>query len=148
MTCPAWGELSEHLATIFADFGDGARLILRATRPTGAYVQAGQEDSDLVIEAVADHNLPAESRIGRDGVARLRAIGWSEPEFELGNWTHHVTWPATTAEYQRTTDMMIRALRDVYGVRDPADLRYAAWNDRRSPAGLELPLLGVAISDD
>jgi hypothetical protein len=141
---PSWGEFAGQLTAVLAELVEGGRLIISASQPPGVYVQAAQDDADLVVEAVADRYLPPGSGVGASGGQRLRGLGWDEPEDEYDNWTHQIAWPARTSEYQKAANMMVAALRDVYGVPGPGALAYTAWNDLQTPPEQEFPQLGIA----
>jgi hypothetical protein len=126
---------------------DSGRLIISAIQPPEVYVQAAQDDAELLVEAVADRYLPPGSRIGAAGDERMRGLGW-KPEGDFENWAHTLTWPAATGEYKRAADMMVGALRDVYGVPDPSALTYKAWNDLDTPPEQEWSQLGIAHRPD
>jgi hypothetical protein len=140
----SWDDFELRVASVLSGIVDGGRLIISATNPAGVYVQAGQEDGDLVIEAVADRYLPPESRVGAVGAAQLRALGWGDSQEEWENWTYHIGWPALTSEYRKGAEMLVGALRDVFGVPDPGFLAYRAWNDRLAAPEQDLPELGIA----
>jgi hypothetical protein len=140
---PTWDEFAEGLAAVLAGFEDGQRLVV--TWPAHPfYVQAAQDEGDLVVEAVADVYLPEADRRGTSGAEVLRAAGWTAPDALDENWQHHLTWPARITAYQGAAGMMVAALRDVYGVPEPSDLVYQAWVEaaegRREPL---LPRLGI-----
>lgn len=145
---PSWEEFAGQLRTVLAELVEGGRLIISASQPSGVYVQAAQDEADLVVEAVADRYLPSDSAIGASGSRRLHDLGWDEPEDEYENWAHEIAWPATTSEYQQAATMMVAALRDVYGVPGTDALTYTAWNDLRTPPEQELPQLGIARASD
>ena len=143
----SWEDLTRQLAAVLAEFVDSGRLIISAIQPPGVYVQAAQDDAELLVEAVADRYLPVGSRIGADGDERMRGLGW-KPEGDFENWAHTLTWPAASSEYKRAAGMMVGALRDVYGVPDPTALTYKAWNDLDTPPELELSELGITRATD
>jgi hypothetical protein len=135
---PAWREFEAGLAAVLAGFEDGERLIV-FWRPRTYYVQAAQDDGELVVEAVSDSFLPEAERRGAPGAEALRAAGWTVPGAPDANWQHRLTWPARIAAYQDTAGMMVAALRDVFGVPEPSELTYRVWIE--APTGLREPLL-------
>ncbi|MFF3223679.1 hypothetical protein ACFYV7_12880 [Nocardia suismassiliense] len=51
-------------------------------------------------------------------------------------------WPANSDGYRRLAARIVTGLRDGYGIPEPQNLVYQAWNDREGNREIELPLIG------
>ncbi len=156
-----WNEFVRRLAAELVRLPVDSYVIVQ--RPGGfPYVQAMRHSAGLTGEAVGDAFLREPQRLDLGRIQRMITLGWHEPDGrQRVNWWHDVALPAglhgaglheaglheagaeQLAECDHLAVRMVAALRDVYGVRSPADLEYRAA--RNGPGGglLDLPGLGL-----
>jgi hypothetical protein len=93
------------------------------------YVQfIAYEDGSLIAEAVSDHYLPPNRRIGEQGSGELRRMGWLTP-LEGGNW--RLVEDTVAPDVPLATGMAIAALTAVYGAGEDAPVRAALFDSPR-----------------
>ncbi|MFC4124726.1 TY-Chap domain-containing protein [Nocardia rhizosphaerae] len=141
----SWPSFTDALAGQLAVLPAGAVVILRETRTQSPrYAQFRQLDHVLAGELVCDDALTEPLRAGAEGDQVIIAAGWQPPEDGLaGNWWLELPWPATAWRYHEVAAMVVTGLRDGYGVREPDELSYRAWDESAGNRPLDLPLLGL-----
>jgi hypothetical protein len=146
----AWAALRDRLAEALGVLEEGQYLVLMGAR-SPYYVQFAMEgDSWLLAEAVSDTFLPKERKLGKAQREALRKLGW-QPPADGGRGKRSPRGPKGSPNFHRRfqgTDeladaatLSARALRDVYGFRKPASLRYHAFEGEG--ADILLPTLGL-----
>jgi hypothetical protein len=99
--------------------GDDQFAVFTADDRRNYYVQVAVTQDGLLGEAVGNHYLAPEHRLGGQAVQRLAALGWTLAE--TGSEDNHTrTWQAWRAGHIRlVTDDLILTLTDCYDM-DPA----------------------------
>ncbi|MEV0540297.1 TY-Chap domain-containing protein [Nocardia salmonicida] len=140
-----WATLADALAAELADLPAGAIVKIIEARPgrTARFAQFLQLDTVLSAELVDDDILEAPLRAGDAGQAAIRALGWHERDRLHEHWWAELPWPATSADYHRLADMVVRGFGDGFGLPGPESFVYDAWNERAGNRPIELPLLGL-----
>ncbi|HEX2315850.1 MAG TPA: SseB family protein, partial [Thermomonospora sp.] len=156
-----WSEFARRLGRELASLDHGVILIVRERVEDRHYVQAIREPDRLYAEAVSNFFLdgpllltaadeevmveagwhpPGPPPVNGDGPAR------TAPDPAPRNWWTELPAFATGADHHRLADMMVHALRDVQGVRRPADLEYESFR-RLGNGRIELVDFGIAPAD-
>jgi type III secretion system-like peptide-binding chaperone/type III secretion system (T3SS) SseB-like protein len=143
-----WSEFAERLSRELARLDRDTILIIREHDEDRHYVQAMREPDRLYAEAVSNNFLEGPLLLTPADEEVLAEAGWQPPtaDWAPANWWCELSPVATADDHARLADMMVTALRDVQGVRRPADLVYESF--RRHGTGLiELVDFGVAHAD-
>ena len=119
MAYQSWDELTQTLAARLPRLAEGD-IVRLAHEPYFTMLQ--QTPDFLRADAASRHTLPPEDALSAGQEARLRALGW-EPADPPGamNWWIRAQWPLSGTAALRIAEMMVGALRDVYGI-DSAEL--------------------------
>lgn len=146
----AWATLRDRLTEALGVLEEGQYLILsRARGPY--YVQFAMEaDSLLWAEAVSDAFLPKGQKLGKAKGNALVELGWRAPAGESrgersprnssGSPNYQGRFEGTE-RFAAAATMAVQTLRDVYGFRKPASLRYHAFEGEGTE--ILLPTLGL-----
>ena len=117
----AWKDFRATLADRVFCHADDDHILLevdvpeRHETPTGPYVQVGWTGDDIVAEVSSNRVLDPKFRIRKDERRLLRALGWRRPDDEHPNY-----WMTVDPAYaDQTADLLVTALRDVFGVVHP-----------------------------
>ena len=138
-----WSEFTQRLGRELAGLDRDTILIVRERAESRHYVQAMREPDRLYAEAVSNHFLEGPLLLTPADEEVLREVGWRPPgDPTPRNWWTDLPGNATPGDHFRLADMMVQALRDVQGVRRPADLVYESFH--RLGNGL-IELLGFGI---
>lgn len=121
----AWREFRQALADRISEQEDSDHILWeldvpeRFEHPTGPYVQVDATRAEVSSNRVLDEKF----RLGKLERGMLRALGWQRPDKKHLNYWVDVD----TAYADQVADMLVSALRDVFGVVHPAFLvdRYA-----------------------
>ncbi|RAY10836.1 SseB family protein [Actinomadura craniellae] len=142
-----WSEFAVRLGRELAGLEHDTILIVRERDEDRHYVQAVREPERLYAEAVSNHFLSDPLLLKPADEEVMAEAGWRPPgDPSPRNWWTDLPPFATAADHARLADMMVTALRDVQGVRRPADLLHEAL--RRHGNGLiELTDLGIPVAD-
>jgi hypothetical protein len=122
-TTRSWPEFTRTLGATLPFLDDGDTLIFSYE---GSYAQCQMAEVWLHAEVVSNHHLPPEHQLSAEQEEQLRAMGWLPPD-PPGNFNWHVKvpvpfpMPMSDDEAVRLAEMMVSALRDVYGI-DRVDL--------------------------
>lgn len=134
-----WAGLERSLAEALSLL-DGEVLLLEIDGTT-AYVQLrASRARGIRAEAVSDAIRPEGERLGPDGRAMLRALGWSDP-VPGGVPNHTRDFPAP-APVGAVAALLVRTLRSAYGAADPGRLAYRCFQ----PGGAEVFLPGLRLA--
>lgn len=147
-----WAPFEARLAAVLGVLEEDHYLIL-AHPGTGHYVQFAPEGPyGLRAEARSNAFIPPRHQLGSDLELRLIELGWEAPTHQPGaedtdpdgspNWFRQ--WPAPVA-WAEASQVAAMTLREVYGVRHPARLRYHAFHSQGTP--ILLPTLGIRRED-
>ncbi|GAA0726668.1 hypothetical protein Drose_12145 [Dactylosporangium roseum] len=156
MTDDGWAQFARALTTELARLPENAIIVLhergkpwhlaqfvqRAGDPAGGDRRIGYLRAEVGGDTV---DAEGTTRPSARSTRMLEALGWHPADPDDTNWWQELTWPATTAEYDRLVDAVVTVLRDLNEVDRPADLVYRSWE----PSGLDrtLHLPGVAPKD-
>lgn len=126
MTQQAWEQLTQDLGKRLWTLDDGDTIIWCH----GVYyVQCQLATDELEIDAVANHHLPAGSRLSAEQEARMTAMGWQPPRPPgTFNYYARLAMPFSREDSARFAAMIVGALRDVYGLDSPDHLQEKAFN--------------------
>ncbi|MFF2087775.1 hypothetical protein ACFVVM_28690 [Nocardia sp. NPDC058176] len=141
----SWTTLADGLAQELAGLPAGAIVTIVESRPdrTARFAQFVQSEDALAAELVDDDALDVPLRAGDSGTTVIRALGWHERDRYHENWWLELPWPATSADYRRLADMVVRGFGEGFGLPGPDTFVYDAWNERTGNSPIELPLLGL-----
>ena len=135
----AWREFRQRLADHVAGMGEDDSLVVEVPpqQETGAapYCQVAGGEAMVRVEAVSNVYLAAGSELDEEQERALEGIGFRRPEAE--DWPEGETnfWlDLELREADRAAVMVVRALREVYGVLHPVYL---------DADGLDLDLVDV-----
>lgn len=156
---PTWEAFEPALAAAVAELDEGQCLVL-SVRGTGVeglpgppgssyYVQfVGGEGGDVRAEAVSNSFLVGDERLSPEAQVRLVELGWQPPTHLPGdeqadpegssNYFHDHAAPV---DADAVASSAVAALREVYGVAEPAVLSYLAFD----AAGTEFELPGLGV---
>ena len=142
-----WSEFAQRFARELAALPRDTILIVREREEIRHYVQAMWEPDRLYAEAVSNNFLDGPLLLTPADEEVLTEAGWRPPAPQVsGNWWTELPPTMSPADFAMLSDMMVTALRDVQGVRRPADLAYESF--RRLGTGLiELADFGIGIAD-
>jgi hypothetical protein len=143
-----WSEFARRFARELAGLDRDTILIVREHDESRHYVQAMREPDRLYAEAVSNNFLDGPLAMAPADEEVLAEAGWRPPtpDWTPANWWTELPPIATRDAHARLADMMVAALRDVQGVRRPADLVYESFH--RDGAGLiELLDFGISPAD-
>ena len=123
----AWREFRQRLADHVAGMGEDDSIVVEVPpqQETGAapYCQVAGGDAMVRVEAVSNVYLAAGSELDEEQERALEGIGFRRPEAE--DWSEGETnfWlDLELREADRAAVMVVRALREVYGVLHPVYL--------------------------
>jgi hypothetical protein len=145
-----WTRFAAVLALELAELEHDHVLILHDRHQSESYVQFiqfGEHSMDFLrAETISDHFLESHRQLSDWQRRRLAELGWVDPGPEAeANWSLDVPWPGRWSDYRRAAELSVAALRDVHGVRTPADLVLAGWGyDHQLPA--PYPRLGLGTT--
>ncbi|ADD41374.1 TY-Chap domain-containing protein [Stackebrandtia nassauensis] len=129
-----WPDFAQRLGTVLARLaGDSqldATLILSQSAQPLAYVQFVVNPGGIYAEvSSAKRYLPKDLRLSDESVDTLTRAGWSRPGAadRKGNWVSEIH-PATAEACGQLAERCVTALRDVWGVPEPASLVYQAFH--------------------
>lgn len=139
-----WEDFERRLAAALGRMLDETFLILATpgdeTR-AGRYVQCAAGDRSLRAEAVSSRFLPADRPLTPEQDATLEALGWLAPgSNEDPSPNYFSIWPSPVP-FAEVARLVVRTLREVYGVASPAGLRHTYRSFERV---LDDPDLGTA----
>ena len=107
------------------------------------YVQAaGHDDGDRIVlwcEAVSDENLSEWNSLGADGAARLRRLGWNDPD---PNWSREMN-VRSVQDLEAVAEVLLDTLREVYRFED--GLLEIEMGDPSGVVALESPALQALL---
>jgi hypothetical protein len=145
----AWKEFRANLAVTLSDLGEDEFLVIGA-KSTNYFVQfAGQGIHGMRVEATSNAYLDAKEKLPKRARKQLLVLGWQEPTYVpsedapepaegSSNYFLDIALPVPV---EIVAALCIDTLRDVYGVRFPAELEYAAYVDEQTL--IRFPLLGL-----
>ena len=142
-----WNDFADRLALELPNLAAGTFVIISelGSDDRGRYVQFVQEHDKVIVEVVANCFLENAERASVAGEQAICAAGWSRPQdSNTDNWSYWLSWPAYSQDYQKLAEMVVKALRDGYGIESPASWRYRAWNNVHGNRIVELKRLGLA----
>jgi hypothetical protein len=143
-----WSEFAVRFARELAGLDRDTILIVREHDESRHYVQAMRETERLYAEAVSNNFLDGALALTPADEEVLAEAGWRPPtaDWSPANWWTELTLDAPPGAHAELADMMVTALRDVQGVRRPADLVYESFH--RDGHGLvDLVDFGIAVAD-
>jgi hypothetical protein len=143
-----WSEFAVRFARELAGLDRDTILIVREHDESRHYVQAMRETERLYAEAVSNNFLDGPLALTPADEEVLAEAGWRPPtiDWSPANWWTELALDAPPGAHAELADMMVTALRDVQGVRRPADLVYESFH--RDGYGLiELVEFGIAAAD-
>jgi hypothetical protein len=143
-----WSEFAVGFARELAGLDRDTILIVREHDESRHYVQAMRETERLYAEAVSNNFLDGPLALTPADEEVLAEAGWRPPttDWSPANWWTELALDAPPGAHAELADMMVTALRDVQGVRRPADLVYESFH--RDGYGLiELVDFGIAAAD-
>lgn len=136
----SWRTLTSGIAASITRLGDGFHLII-AHRHINYYVQvAGSDDDTLRIEAACNTYIePASAALTIEQYTQMEALGWRRatedpPELATerrdpdGSPNFYCDVPAGE-DLDAVANMIVRTLRDVYGIPTPDLLHYEAFHN-------------------
>lgn len=155
----AWREFRQRLADHVAAMTEGDSIVVEVVddeaEGTTPYCQVAAGDGDLRIEAVSNVYLGAQFLLDDPQQLLLIELGWNWPETD--DWSEGETnfWvDLETRDADRAAVMMVRALREVYGVLHPVYLdagglqpQPMAAEDSASEPDLDEPIWAASVSD-
>jgi hypothetical protein len=143
-----WSEFAVRFARELAGLDRDTILIVREHDESRHYVQAMRETERLYAEAVSNNFLDGPLALTPADEEVLAEAGWRPPttDWSPANWWTELTLDAPAGAYAGLADMMVTALRDVQGVRRPADLVYESFH-RDGHGLIELVDFGIAPAD-
>ncbi len=119
MTETSWQDYMQELAARLLRLDDGDTIILRHGK---YYSQCQMAEDWLHVDAVSNHHLPQDQQLSAEQEEQLLAMGWLPPDPpNYFNWYVEPEAPLSAQDGARLAEMMVRALRDVYGI-DRVDL--------------------------
>jgi hypothetical protein len=143
-----WSEFAVRFARELAGLDRDTILIVREHDESRHYVQAMRETERLYAEAVSNNFLDGPLALTPADEEVLAEAGWRPPtaDWSPANWWTELALDPPSGAHAELADMMVTALRDVQGVRRPADLVYESFH--RDGYGLiELVDFGIAAAD-
>ncbi|MGI5164134.1 TY-Chap domain-containing protein [Spirillospora sp. CA-253888] len=142
-----WSEFARRLGRELAGLERDTILIVREREESRHYVQAMREPDRLYAEAVSNNFLDGPLLLTLADEEVMSEAGWRPPADPAPrNWWTELPGLASGAEYGRLAEVMVTALRDVQGVRRPADLVYESFH-RHGTGLIELLDFGLDIAD-
>ena len=137
----AWREFRQRLADHVAGMGEDDSIVVEVPQQqeTGAapYCQVAGGDAMVRVEAVSNVYLAAGSELDEEQERALEGIGFQRPEAEeLDRGRANFWLDLELREADRAAVMVVRALREVYGVLHPVYLDA----DGLEPEGAVRPL--------
>jgi type III secretion system-like peptide-binding chaperone/type III secretion system (T3SS) SseB-like protein len=142
-----WSEFARRLGRELAGLDTDTILIVREREESRHYVQAMREPDRLYAEAVSNNFLDGPLLLTPADEEVMSEAGWQPPADPLPrNWWTELAAAATGTDHLRLADMMVTALRDVQGVRRPADLVYESFH-RLGSGLIELLAFGIPTAD-
>ncbi|MFC9977545.1 SseB family protein [Spirillospora sp. NPDC127200] len=142
-----WSEFARRLGRELAGLERDTILIVRERDESRHYVQAMREPDRLYAEAVSNNFLDGPLLLTLADEEVMSEAGWRPPADPAPrNWWTELPGLASGAEYGRLAEVMVTALRDVQGVRRPADLVYESFH-RHGTGLIELLDFGLDIAD-
>jgi hypothetical protein len=143
-----WSEFAVRFARELAGLDRDTILIVREHDESRHYVQAMREPERLYAEAVSNNFLDGPLALTPADEEVLAEAGWRPPtaDWSPANWWTELAHDPPPGAHAELADMMVTALRDVQGVRRPADLVYESFH--RDGYGLiELADFGIPAAD-
>jgi hypothetical protein len=126
-----WDRFAAALTAELADLEPDHVMIL-SDRVVGdsfvQFIQFGEQTAPyLGAETISDQFRDEDRPLTTEQRRRLTGLGWDEPPPDPtpgneANWSHYLRWPARWSAYRRLADLAVATLRDVHGIRTPADL--------------------------
>ncbi|WP_281180274.1 TY-Chap domain-containing protein [Actinomadura hibisca] len=142
-----WSEFARRLGRELAGLERDTILIVRERDESRHYVQAMREPDRLYAEAVSNNFLDGPLLLTLADEEVMSEAGWRPPADPAPrNWWTELPDLASGAEHGRLAEVMVTALRDVQGVRRPADLVYESFH-RHGTGLIELLDFGLEIAD-
>jgi hypothetical protein len=143
-----WSEFAERLGRELARLDPDTILIIREHDEDRHYVQAMREPDRLYAEAVSNNFLEGPLALTPADEDVLTETGWQPPtaDWAPANWWTELPPLATVDDFARLADMLVTALRDVQGLRRPAELVYESFN-RHGTGLIELVDFGITHAD-
>jgi len=124
---PTWEDFERRLATALGRMLDATFLVLVTPGDearTGFYVQFAAGDRSLRAEAVSSRFLPADRPLTPEQEGTLRVLGWLAPgSNDDPSPNYFRVWPSPVP-FAEVARLVVRTLRDAYGVTSPAGLRH------------------------
>lgn len=143
-----WSEFAMRFARELSGLGSDTILIVREHNESRHYVQAMRESERLYAEAVSNNFLEGPLALTPADEEVLAEAGWRPPtaDWSPANWWTELSPTAPPGAHAGLAEMMVTALRDVQGIRRPADLVYESFH--RDGFGLiELADFGITPAD-
>jgi tetratricopeptide (TPR) repeat protein len=147
----AWDELQCNLATALADLEEDEFLILASTAEHYFVQFAGQGKRGMQAEAVSNSFIKDNAKLSAGACEDLLRLGWNAPTYVPtkgveqpadGSPNYHVD-AATPVPYARLAALAVKTLRQIYGVRHPAELAYKAKAFAGDKTSIRFPLLKI-----
>lgn len=143
-----WSEFAVRFARELAGLDRDTILIVRERDESRHYVQAMRETERLYAEAVSNNFLDGPLALTPADEEVLAEAGWRPPtaDWSPANWWTELALDASPGAHGELADMMVTALRDVQGVRRPADLVYESFH-RDGYGQIGLVDFGIAAAE-
>ncbi|AEV86742.1 hypothetical protein ACWT_5724 [Actinoplanes sp. SE50] len=142
-----WPAFRDALARSIATLPNGAALIVSDAERTVCYVQFLLDRNTVTAEVASGLDRWDRPFLTEEETATVEQIGWLPPDNPVVNHGVKLTWPTRSAECRRVADMSVAALRDVFEIPSPANLRYKAFKVAGG-AGVPMPKLGIPARKD
>lgn len=121
-TAKAWAEFTDRLAEVISMIDDSADLTIRSfsgNDEQAPYVRLSSPERLVVhAEAAANSVLGESFQLGAEQVAALQTAGWTRPD----DTQSHFWWDGPQDAAEEIAELVVGALRDVYGVQHPVFL--------------------------
>lgn len=150
-----WSEFARRLGRELAGLERDTILIVRERDESRHYVQAMREPDRLYAEAVSNNFLDGPLLLTLADEEVMSDAGWRPPADPAPrNWWTELPdagapggmQAVTEGDFSRLADVMVTALRDVQGIRRPADLVYESFH-RHGTGLIELLDFGIEVAD-
>ena len=118
----AWAEFQVRLSEIISMIDESADLTI-GTEPAGKgapFLRLSSPRPHVVRgEAAGNAVLSEDFQLKPDQLATMEALGWQPPEVEIDNAGANFWFEHDQDDADRTAELAVGALRDVYGVQHP-----------------------------
>jgi hypothetical protein len=135
-----WARFADALVNTLAGLTLNTIVVLHHRERPWQLAQFVQREDHLRAE-VSGEQIDTQGTNRETGRGRqlLESLRWQPADPGDTNWWREIRWPATTAEYAELVQAVITVLRELNGVRSPAELVYRAWEPSGRPWPVKLP---------